>query len=273
MAVYVITGVSKGLGFEFTKQLSSDPKNLIVGLVRNKSATEKKIKQELPTRSNIHILHADLSNHASIKQAAADTALIVGDRGVDVLLANAGLVSYFDGFTAIGELANKPTELETCAHDLFQTNVIGNIHLFHAFLPLVLASPAPTKRVVTITSGVADLDLTNEVEIDIGALYSASKAAMNLVVAKFSVQYKKDGVVFMGISPGLVEVGHYDGVSEEEMKGMMAFVQKLQKYAPHFKGPITPEESVRAVRSVWENATVEKDAGAFVSHLGNKQWV
>ncbi|KAI2475495.1 Short chain dehydrogenase [Pyrenophora tritici-repentis] len=273
MAVYVITGVSKGLGFEFTKQLSSDPKNLIVGLVRNKSATEKKIKQELPTRSNIHILHADLSNHASIKQAAADTALIVGDRGVDVLLANAGLVSYFDGFTAIGELANKPTELETCAHDLFQTNVIGNIHLFHAFLPLVLASPAPTKRVVTITSGVADLDLTNEVEIDIGALYSASKAAMNLVVAKFSVQYKKDGVVFMGISPGLVEVGHYDGVSEEEMKGMMAFVQKLQKYAPHFKGPITPEESVRAVRSVWENATVEKDAGAFVSHLENKQWV
>ena len=57
------------------------------------------------------------------------------------------------------------------------------------------------------------------------------------------------------------------------MQGMMGFVGKLQAYAPHFKGPITPEESVKAVRSVWEKATLEKDAGAFVSHLGNKQWV
>ncbi|KAE8823867.1 hypothetical protein P3342_012494 [Pyrenophora teres f. teres] len=273
MSVYVITGVSKGIGFEFTKQLSEEPQNLIVGLVRNKDAAEKKMKEEFPNRSNIHILHADLSNHASLKQAADDTAKIVGDRGIDVLLANAGLVSYFDGFRPIGDLANKPTELETCAHQLFQTNVIGNVHLFHSFLPLVLASPSPTKRVITITSGVADLDLTNAVEIDIGALYAASKAAMNLIVAKFSVQYKDQGVLFMEISPGVVEVGHYDNVGEEEMKGVMGFVAKMQKYAPHFKGPITPEESVGAVRKVWENATVERDSGAFVSHLGNKQWV
>lgn len=55
--------------------------------------------------------------------------------------------------------------------------------------------------------------------------------------------------------------------------GMVGFLAKLQKYAPHFKGPITLEESVGAVRKVWENATVERDAGAFVSHWGNKQWV
>lgn len=80
-------------------------------------------------------------------------------------------------------------------------------------MPLVLKSKAQTKRVITITTGVADLDLTNDVEVDIGSLYGASKAAMNLIVAKFSVQYKKDGVLFMGISPGLVETGHYvDGM-------------------------------------------------------------
>jgi hypothetical protein len=54
----------------------------------------------------------------------------------------------------------------------------------------------------------------------------------------------------------------------------MAFAGKLASYAPHFKGPITPEESVKAVRSVWEKASIENGhAGAFISHLGNKQWV
>jgi NAD(P)-dependent dehydrogenase (short-subunit alcohol dehydrogenase family) len=69
------------------------------------------------------------------------------------------------------------------------------------------------KKVITISTGVADLDLTNDLGIDVGALYAASKAAMNIIVAKFNVQYKKEGVLFMGISPGLVEVGRYsDGM-------------------------------------------------------------
>ena len=65
------------------------------------------------------------------------------------------------------------------------------------------------KKVLTISTGLADLDLTNEYEFDIGALYAASKAAMNIIVAKFSAQYKKDGVLFLSISPGVVDVGRY----------------------------------------------------------------
>lgn len=54
----------------------------------------------------------------------------------------------------------------------------------------------------------------------------------------------------------------------------MGFVGRLQSYAPHFKGPITPEESVKQVRAVWEKASIESGSGgAFISHLGNKQWV
>jgi NAD(P)-dependent dehydrogenase (short-subunit alcohol dehydrogenase family) len=106
---------------------------------------------------------------------------------------------------------DKPEELESVSAQLFQTNVTGNIHLFHLFIPQVLKGKA--KKVITITTGLADLDLTNGVEIDIGSLYAASKAAMNVIVAKFNVQYKKDSVLFMGISPGVVEVGHYaDGM-------------------------------------------------------------
>lgn len=100
--------------------------------------------------------------------------------------------------------SDKVEEVDAVSSQLSQTNVVGNIHLF---LPLVLKGKI--KKVITISSGLADLDLTNECEVDIGALYAASKAAMNVIVAKFNAQYKKDGVLFLSISPGLVEVGRY----------------------------------------------------------------
>lgn len=49
---------------------------------------------------------------------------------------------------------------------------------------------------------------------------------------------------------------------------------KFAKYAPHFTGPITPAESVEKCLDVLEKTSVENgDSGAFVSHLGNKQWL
>lgn len=112
-------------------------------------------------------------------------------------------VTYCDVFNR----SDKVEEVDAVSSQLSQTNVVGNIHLFHLFLPLVLKSKV--KKVITISTGLADLDLTNECEVDIGALYAASKAAMNVIVAKFNAQYKKDGVLFLSISPGLVDTGHY----------------------------------------------------------------
>ena len=102
---------------------------------------------------------------------------------------------------------DKVEELEDVSIKLFQTNVVGNIHLFNLFLPFVMKGKV--KKVITISSGHADLDLINNLEIETSALYSASKAAMNVIVAKFNAQYKKDGVLFVSISPGVVEVGHF----------------------------------------------------------------
>ncbi|KAI1337960.1 putative short chain dehydrogenase [Xylariaceae sp. FL0016] len=272
MSVYVITGVSRGLGFEFLKQLSEDPKNLVVGLVRNRAATEKKVAEELGNRPNAHILAADLTKYATLKQAALDTAEIVGERGIDYLIANGAIVSSLDGLGPIGALKEKVEELEAVSAELSQTNVVGNIHLFNLFLPMVMKGKA--KKIISISTGLADVDLTNDVEIDIGALYAASKAALNVIVAKYNVQYKRDGVLFMSISPGVVEVGRYADLTPEEIQGLMGFIGKLETYAPDFKGPISTEESVQKIRSVWEKASIENgDGGSFVSHFGNKQWV
>lgn len=106
----------------------------------------------------------------------------------------------------VSNRGNNVEELEDVLSKAFQTNVVGNIHLFNIFLPLVMKGQV--KKVITISSGHADLDLINDFDIEVSALYSASKAAMNVIVGKFSAQYKKDGVLFLSISPGVVEVGH-----------------------------------------------------------------
>lgn len=61
-----------------------------------------------------------------------------------------------------------------------------------------------------ISSGHADLDLISRHEVDVSGPYSLGKAAMNVVVAKFHAEYAKDGVLFMSISPGMVDTGHFD---------------------------------------------------------------
>lgn len=63
-------------------------------------------------------------------------------------------------------------------------------------------------------------------------------------------------------------------VSEKELPGFAATVAKFQAYAPHFKEQLTTEQSVKAMVSVFEKASVENgDGGAFISHLGSKQWI
>jgi NAD(P)-dependent dehydrogenase (short-subunit alcohol dehydrogenase family) len=86
------------------KQISEDSKNLVVGMVRNKTDTEEKVRAELGDRSNVHILHGDLTSYASLKQAAADTTAIVGERGVDYLIANGAFPSQFDAYDPIDTL-------------------------------------------------------------------------------------------------------------------------------------------------------------------------
>ena len=63
-------------------------------------------------------------------------------------------------------------------------------------------------------------------------------------------------------------------VTEEQQKGAATMMARFAGYAPHFKGPITPTESVEHVMGVIDKASVEKgDGGAFLSHFGNKQWL
>jgi NAD(P)-dependent dehydrogenase (short-subunit alcohol dehydrogenase family) len=154
------------------------------------------------------------------------------------------------------------------------TNVLGNIHLINLFMPQILKGQA--RKVTIISSGMADTELTNNYDIDLGPLYAISKAAVNMVTAKFNALYKKDGILFLSICPGLVDVGHYkqEELSPAQLEAIGGMLAKFKNYAPGFAGPDTPEDSAKAVISVIENSNLEKgNGGAFLSHFGTKRWL
>ncbi|PWY78361.1 hypothetical protein BO70DRAFT_380595 [Aspergillus heteromorphus CBS 117.55] len=258
MPSYVVTGASRGIGWEFLRQLSSNPNNTVIGLVRDKSATQTRVLEELRGPSNIYILQGDLTDYVSLKNAAADTAQITGG-GLDYLIANAGLVSLFDAYDPIGVLGQRPEALEAEAMKLFNVNVVGNIHLFNLFVPLVRQGQG--KKVIAISSGHAALDLIPKFSLEVGSLYTISKAGLNIAVAKFSAQYAKEGILFMSICPGMVDTGHYANTTPEQMQGLMGMLDSFKEYAPDFKGPSTTQAAVKDVLSVMDKATVENGDG------------
>ena len=48
--------------------------------------------------------------------------------------------------------------------------------------------------------------------------------------------------------------------------------ESFKKVAPHWKGPLSPLESVELQMKVIDNLTIE-DSGKFLSHWGNKNWL
>ncbi|KAH8679221.1 hypothetical protein BGZ61DRAFT_551684 [Ilyonectria robusta] len=270
MASYLVTGASRGLGFEFISQLSSDPNNTVIGLVRNKPATLEKVDRELKQRANLHILQADITDYEALKASVDEVSKITGG-SLDYIIANAAFVSTYSAWDTLGSLGKDHKRLGEDLLESFNINVVGNIHLFNLYMPLILKGKV--KKVATISSGMADIELIARFSIASSAPYSISKAGMNVAVAKFSAEYSKDGVLFLSISPGLVDTSE-TAPTEDRIKGGQQMMAQFAEYAPHFKGPTTAESSVKNVLSVINQKSVEAgDGGSFVSHFGNKQWL
>ena len=101
--------------------------------------------------------------------------------------------------------ANDPQTLIKDLRINFDVNVIGVINTVNVFIPLLRRGRE--KKVFTLSTGMADVDLINQVDIAVAAPYSISKAALNVAVAKYSALYKNEGILFMAVSPGVVDTG------------------------------------------------------------------
>ena len=76
------------------------------------------------------------------------------------------------------------------------------MHSTNAFLPLLRAGPI--KKVVTLSTGLADIDVIVRSGFSKNPQYPISKAALNMLVAEYAAALEDEGFTFLAISPGVV---------------------------------------------------------------------
>jgi len=131
MASYLITGASRGIGLELTKQLLELPESevgKVFAMTRNRDCLNlTDLVAKYPNRV-VHIV-ASVDNTESIAKAVDDVASNLHSKGLDVLVNNAGIQTYAPG----GTKTVPPEELA----QVIDTNVIGVHRVTSAFLPLL----------------------------------------------------------------------------------------------------------------------------------------
>ncbi|HWY99252.1 MAG TPA: SDR family oxidoreductase [Bacteroidia bacterium] len=137
----IITGASKGIGYELAKQFASNVNNKVVIIARNRLKLEQ-LKRECQFQypgAKIYPLVFDLSE-GDYKHGLMPE-LLSSISSVDILINNAGV------------LVNKPFEelTRTDVETVYRTNVISTFDLIKALLPYMGKGQQPT-HIVNISS-------------------------------------------------------------------------------------------------------------------------
>lgn len=98
MASILITGASRGLGLALVKELVTRPSSEISKIIAAARGDAPLLEEIVSSSSGrVSVIKLDVTNQASIKQAAAETESILGGNGLDVLVNNAGICQYAFG--------------------------------------------------------------------------------------------------------------------------------------------------------------------------------
>jgi NAD(P)-dependent dehydrogenase (short-subunit alcohol dehydrogenase family) len=232
----LITGSSRGMGFELTKQYAANGWTVIATCRTPGTADALNVLAD--KYSNIKIEALDVTDNAQIEALAKKYTSVP----IDVLINNAGI---------FGPVATQTLEeLDYGSFtEVMAVNVYGPLKMSQAFADSVAASEQ--KKIVAITSLQASIGGMREPLIP---FYKMSKTALNMGMKSTSKRVKGKKVTVALISPGAVDTRMMNSALDHA----------------GFKGNflITPEESAEAVINIIDQYDL-KMTGTFMSHRGD----
>ncbi|OQO06960.1 hypothetical protein B0A48_07526 [Cryoendolithus antarcticus] len=267
MPAWIIIGAARGIGFEYVNQLSATSDNEVIALIRSQG-TASALNALAGQRSNIHVVEADIFSPDSLGKAVAEVEKLTNG-ALDVLVHNAYSAGTDAMFLTASQFTGKETELNHELTETIKANVIGPMLTINAFLPLI--GKGSEKKLIYITSGAGDIDMTRYSRLAAQIGYSASKAGGNVVMAKYAGELFDSGIKTLSISPGWVETPATEGLTEDPAVYDYLF-NAFKRIQPNVSGMIKAEQSVKAQLEVIAKLDAE-GSGAFVSHHGDRQWV
>ncbi|UZJ55536.1 hypothetical protein CBS101457_004856 [Exobasidium rhododendri] len=238
MATYLVTGATRGIGAEIVKQLASVEENTIIAGVRDPSSQAAKDLLELSE----HLIVVKIDSHSDTD--AYEAAKHLHSQGIDhidVIVANAGMAS--DWKSARGVLAKDFLEV-------LNVNVIGSLHLFQAFAPLLDRSSSP--KILFVSSAIASMGIQRSMPY-LSSSYGTSKAAINFLSLRIALE--NSSIVSLSLHPGLVQT--------EMAAGAQLSLGKTIEGAVSEGAAISPAASAKGIIQLAHDARLDTHSGRF----------
>ena len=214
MPTALIAGANRGIGLEFARQYAADGWTVVAGCRKPDEAADLKA-------TGAEVLAVDTGDDGSVAAFAA----AVGERPLDVVVANAGI------YGAPRQMKLEDLDFADWLR-VMNVNTLGPVRVAAAFAPHLRAAKGKLVAISSLFGSVTDSS---------GSYYSyrSSKSALNQAFKSVALELKGDGVTAMVMHPGHVAT---------DMGGPTA--------------PTTPEQSVTGMRGIIAGLTPD-DAATF----------
>lgn len=211
MSSIIITGASRGLGLEFSRQYARDGWRVFACCRDPRCADDLHGLGQQYDNLSVHGL--DVADHRQIDGLAQE----LSDQTLDVLLSNAGVYAHGEA-ERFGQL-DYDVWVES-----FQVNTLAAAKLAEAFVTQLTRGQRPL--IVAISTLMASIE-------DNGSggsyLYRSSKAALNATMKSLSIDLKPRGIGVLILHPGWVRtaLGGPNGLIDtpESVGGMRALME------------------------------------------------
>ena len=179
----VITGATTGIGRDAVLALASKGHH-VIATGRSLAALEK-VKREA-TDGHVDCVQLDVNNDESIASAVATIDGLTGNRGIDVLINNAGFMTP----SPLAELSDQDLRAQ------FNTNVFGLMAVTRAFLPRMFERKAG--RILNISS------VSGRFPAPLVGAYHATKYAVEALSDALRMELHAFGIKVVVIEPGTI---------------------------------------------------------------------
>jgi len=180
----LITGASTGIGRELAFQLAEKNNRLV--LIARREQLLQQLTASLPEHSEKHLYFpcdvSDFEAIQSISKSLKKQSIVF-----DVLIFNAGIGGGFDVINIDTKSFQK----------IFDVNFVSNIYFLKHLLPLMIERQSGIVAAVSSLAGYRGMPRS--------APYSASKAALSILMESLRIDLWNSGVKVSLISPGFVK--------------------------------------------------------------------
>ncbi len=227
----IVTGASRGIGYELVKLLSKNPEHTVVAVSRNVQKL-KQLKQECFTLNkleNVTAIPCDLIDKQAVQKLIAEITKHANP--VDVLINNAGAIVK-KPFTNL-----EPGDLEY----VYTVNVFSIIWLIQGLLPLM--NTKQKSHIINISSMGG---FQGSMKFAGLSAYSSSKAALACLTECLAEEYKEKNIAFNCLAIGATQTEMlceaFPGYKAPLTAGeMAAFIADFSMQAHHYmNGKIIP---------------------------------